>query len=1434
MMGLNSLAQSVPDISVTYSNNVQGDVYVTTGCIVSPNTTPALGGISYFSFRVENVGAATLNNIDTWVDGPDADCVTINGAPNPFVNAGSNTQINTTFVRKRQGPLTATLHITSNDPDEGSFDLILTDTPPALLLALKGPEETPIANHGPWEFGSLMFTGLSTSAAFTLTNTSGQEVSGLQFVKTGTARNDYTITPELPSTLAAGASVSFTAQYSPVLNGLREIYLNFSYAGPTPGVQRVRLRGTGVRPTVLVERQPTGTTVVNGATLDLGSTAVGTSKSLSVKVTNTSPGPLSGISVARTGTHADELSIVTSPAATLAPGEHTFVTVDFVPGAFGPREAVVSLISELPGATLWSITLKAAGLVPEIKVEQPAGFDKTDGGTINLGPVNLGGSKSLTFTIKNTGSPALTGLAVTKDGEHADEFVITQDLPVTEVAPGGSTTFTVLFTPAAFGTRTAALHISSNDADENPFDINLTALGSAPEIRLEYRGNEIPQHNTYHFGSFDVKTLAYQQLNRLRDFAVENLGNGPLTVDRVEVTGPQAAAFNQWPGLSRESAPPGQGLLLRLIFEPTTYGLHTATVKVFSDDADEPTYEFNVTGMGLLPGFQIEQPADTPVTSPYTRQFGLAAVKSTGTNLTFTIKNPGSQAVTLYHTITGADAANFTVVEPYPTYSTPGGSSTTLTVQFSPRYSGACQATLNLTHNAVQSGQGSFQVHLSGTGVYSEVEFTSSSYNVNHGETGAAVTVKRNETRVPASVELKTFSGSYSSVPPAESAYQGEDFTGPTGPAAVVNFAVGEAEKTVTIPLLAPASGATETRQFRVELANPGPGVIIRHPDETLVRIVGLDSVKPTLTLTAPAAGKSSTVWPLVVSGKAGDAKGIDRVEVKLGSADPMLATLSDNATKPTEIPFTCGIHPPDGTHTLVVTAYDLRGNSTSVTRSITFSRRYQLLLRRITEHSVGDPQSATFAMTATPAASATAVVAKPWSTWEYTSAVAPGTKIKLVATAKKGFVFGAWSASESAAAVRLGNEVTFTMPSGDVTAAATLYEGSYAPEATSETISTVHWLLSPPETDGVEPAFGSQAYLTGTITATGGLTGKLLIGGQTLPVVATLYGNTPAVFTVAGKKRDSLPVPGGVLTLTELSPGTQTLNSAHLMATLKSTTGEVLSTVRGEPAMSKAYATLLNSNTKGTYTLRLTAVPADTLPTAPAAYPGSPGYATMTLAKSGAISLAGMLADGTAVTMSTALLSYGTAPLYMQLPTPGGTTKLGLVTGTLAFFSPHPDHDVTARLHWYRPAAATSKVFLYTAGWPGGIHLDVGGALYSPAISAQSLFGTWFAPSPARLLFTGGKLTSPIEKTNFGLKGNTVVKTVPVDNLYTLAITPATGVFSGTFTPNWNNLGAVKPAFKGVILQKGTATATGFFLNNAKNEPAQESGSVTLSAPAR
>jgi hypothetical protein len=120
---------------------------------------------------------------------------------------------------------------------------------------------------------------------------------------------------------------------------------------------------------------------------------------------------------------------------------------------------------------------------PELVVEvQPSNANFTDGGSHDFGTAVTGSTRSVTFTLKNTGynDLILTGTPkVAVSGTHGAMFAITAQPTSPITAPTGTTTFTVQFLPTSGGVKTAALSIPSNDADESPFDINLTGTALA-------------------------------------------------------------------------------------------------------------------------------------------------------------------------------------------------------------------------------------------------------------------------------------------------------------------------------------------------------------------------------------------------------------------------------------------------------------------------------------------------------------------------------------------------------------------------------------------------------------------------------------------------------------------------------------------------------------------------------------------------------------------------------------------------------------------------------------------------------------------------------------------------------------------------------------------------------------------------------------------
>lgn len=118
---------------------------------------------------------------------------------------------------------------------------------------------------------------------------------------------------------------------------------------------------------------------------------------------------------------------------------------------------------------------------PEISIEEPISTLLTDGvSSTDFGTTIVGDSVSKTYTIRNTGSGSLSGLAATIGGDQSSDFEAGA-IATTTLASGESTTFTVTFSPSADGARLATLQVVSNDTDESPFDISLTGNGSIAE-----------------------------------------------------------------------------------------------------------------------------------------------------------------------------------------------------------------------------------------------------------------------------------------------------------------------------------------------------------------------------------------------------------------------------------------------------------------------------------------------------------------------------------------------------------------------------------------------------------------------------------------------------------------------------------------------------------------------------------------------------------------------------------------------------------------------------------------------------------------------------------------------------------------------------------------------------------------------------------------
>jgi hypothetical protein len=296
--------------------------------------------------------------------------------------------------------------------------------------------------------------------------------------------------------------------------------------------------------------------------------------------------------VAITGVTASEGNATFWVAATLPTGVTT-LTLD-------NKSAVWSLGSETaPGRFMQSlqITVPAEGFAPEMDVERSNGAALTDGGgSQGFGKVLVGKTgEATTFTILNTGTSNLTGLVISKDGTNAADFQVSAP-SAGSVAPGGTATFTVTFKPGAAGARTCAIHIASNDADENPFDIALggTGVAPAPEIVVqEPKGKSLVDNkNNRNYGIVKMGGKG-----RSKVFTIKNTGTAVLEGIAVKVGGTHAKDFTVL-APSKTQLAPGTSTTFRVTFKPRAKGNRKAALKIRSNDADENPFDVVLTGRG--------------------------------------------------------------------------------------------------------------------------------------------------------------------------------------------------------------------------------------------------------------------------------------------------------------------------------------------------------------------------------------------------------------------------------------------------------------------------------------------------------------------------------------------------------------------------------------------------------------------------------------------------------------------------------------------------------------------------------------------------------------------------------------------------------------------------------------------------------------------
>ena len=315
-------------------------------------------------------------------------------------------------------------------------------------------------------------------------------------------------------------------------------------------------------------------------------------------------GPVGEGVASRSGTNSKEVfELEAHPNPSVSPAFASTATL------FGYGDGASESTFGLPnrwqsGATL--LTQRFTALTaPEISVEQPIDIGLADGGVNSFGSVATGTTRSLVFTIRNTGTAALTGLTLTKDGTDAADFTLTT-APVSPVpVAGGTTTFTVTYAPTTVGSKSAAIHIASNDDDESSYDLTLIGaafaapiippIPSAPEISVQQpaRTELVDGASKNSFGKVKIG-----KTGRAKTYTIKNTGRANLTGLAITKNGKHTRDFIVSKPVKTTVAA-GSFTTFKVSFKPTAKGVRNAAIHLKSNDANESPFDISLTGTAV-------------------------------------------------------------------------------------------------------------------------------------------------------------------------------------------------------------------------------------------------------------------------------------------------------------------------------------------------------------------------------------------------------------------------------------------------------------------------------------------------------------------------------------------------------------------------------------------------------------------------------------------------------------------------------------------------------------------------------------------------------------------------------------------------------------------------------------------------------------------
>jgi len=276
-------------------------------------------------------------------------------------------------------------------------------------------------------------------------------------------------TPLASSSIAPGGAAQLSVTYTPAGAGSDAGCLDVSSNDPRTPVARLGVTGTGFVPPA-----PQPIIAVSPTALAFGNVSTGGSSTRTAAVSNTGNATLN-VSISRCAGTSAEFGISPDTFA-VAPGATAqTLNVTYTPVDAGQDVGCFAIGSNDAATPVVNLAVSGSGVVPPPSVP---GIQITPL-TLDFGSLTVPGSASLNARIQNVGTATLTVTSVARCAGTSSEFSWTPPAPLS-IAPGGSQTVSVTYSPIDAGTDSGCLEAASNDPAHAVVQVGVTGTGVVP------------------------------------------------------------------------------------------------------------------------------------------------------------------------------------------------------------------------------------------------------------------------------------------------------------------------------------------------------------------------------------------------------------------------------------------------------------------------------------------------------------------------------------------------------------------------------------------------------------------------------------------------------------------------------------------------------------------------------------------------------------------------------------------------------------------------------------------------------------------------------------------------------------------------------------------------------------------------------------------